>query len=66
MKTLSEILKEREKIVDKRIVYLDDNDNIVSKEHATKVIITEYDKDGNVVNEIFGKVNNEKDREEER
>lgn len=67
MEILNENLKERKKVEKKIIVYLDNNGKVVPKEEATKVIITEYDKDGNIINEIFGECNNiNKDEGEER
>lgn len=40
------------------IIYFDDNGSIVDKEKATKAIIRELDENGNLVNEIFGTIDN--------
>lgn len=68
MKSIDDILKEREKIAKRNIIYLNDKGEVVEKKKATRSIITEYDKDGNVINEIFGilEKNNEEREEEER
>lgn len=68
MKSIDDILKEREKIAKRNIIYLNDKGEVVEKENATRSIITEYDKDGNVINEIFGTIekDNEEREEEER
>lgn len=68
MKSIDDILKERKKIVKRNIIYLNDKGEVVEKKNATKSIITEYDKDGNIINEIFGVLekNNEEREEEER
>ena len=61
MKTLDEIIKERSKVTKTNICYLDDEGNVVTKEKAVKCIITEYDSQGNVINEIFGEIEKEGD-----
>lgn len=43
-----------EEIHNVETVYLDDNNNIVEKEKATKGVIRELDKDGNLVRETWG------------
>ena len=43
------------------ICYMDDQYRVVEKEKATKVVITEYDKDGNIINEVWGKFNNKEE-----
>lgn len=40
------------------VVYLDDNDKVVEQKDATKFIINQYDKDGNLINTIRGPINN--------
>lgn len=35
--------------------YLDDDDNIVSKEKSTKYVIHELDENGNLIKETFGR-----------
>ena len=42
----------------KKIIYFDEKGNIVGKEEATNFIRNEYDKEGNMVSESFGVVNN--------
>ena len=65
MKNLSftEFIKDLEKqnegateteVVKVETYYLDDDDNIVEPEKATKGIIRELDEDGNLVRETFG------------
>lgn len=54
MENFEEMMEQREKIAKTNIVYLNDKDEIVDKEEAVKVIIAEYDKDGNLINEVFG------------
>lgn len=39
---------------DSMVTYLDDNNNPVSKEQGTHVKITEFDENGNVINEVWG------------
>ena len=46
------------------LVYLDNNNNVVEKEAATKAIIKEIDENGKLIREIFGKVDNTIDEEE--
>ena len=41
-----------------KIFYLDDNNNIVDKDKATRSIIQEFDENGNMVREIFGRNKN--------
>lgn len=53
MKTFDEFLMERRKIAKTNICYLDKDGNVVSEEKATKCIITEYDSEGKVINEIL-------------
>lgn len=65
MERIEDILKRESEVARRAIIYLDDNDKVVSKEKAVKFIATEYDKDDNVINEIFGKCS-DKDIEEER
>ena len=62
MKSIDDILKERKKIVKRNIIYLNDKGEVVEKKNATKSIITEYDKDGNIINEIFGVLEKRKRR----
>lgn len=38
------------------VYYLDDEDNVVEKEKATKAVIRELDDKGNLVNEIWGTI----------
>ena len=68
MKSIDEILKERAKIVRKNICYLNDKGEIVEKQRATKYMITEYDCDDKLINEIFGMIEeeNKTETEEER
>lgn len=40
--------------MDSEVVYLNDNNEIVEQEFATKAIIKEFDENGNMVNETFG------------
>ena len=42
----------------KKNIYFDEKGNIVGKEEATRFIRNEYDKEGNMVSESFGVVNN--------
>lgn len=35
----------------RNVYYLDDDNNIVSKDKATNVIVSEYDEDGNLISE---------------
>lgn len=42
----------------KKIIYFDEKGNIVGKEEATTFIRNEYDKEGKMVSESFGVVNN--------
>lgn len=64
MDRLEDILKRKKKIVKLTVAYLDDEGKVVDKKNATKTIITEYDQNGNVVNEIFGNIEKNSDREE--
>lgn len=68
MKSIDDILAERKNVAERIIIYLNDKGEVVRPEEATRSIITEYDKDGNVINEIFGVLqnDNEKGEEEER
>ncbi len=34
--------------------YFNNKNEIVTKKHATEVLITEYDADGNIINSIYG------------
>lgn len=45
---------EEKEVVKVETYYLDDDDNIVEPENATKGIIRELDEDGNLVRETFG------------
>lgn len=64
MDRLEDILKRKKKIVKSTVTYLDDEGKVVDKKNATKTIITEYDQNGNVVNEILGNIEKNSDREE--
>lgn len=43
--------------MENKIIYMDDDNNIVDESVATKTAIVEYDSEGNVVNEVFGYAN---------
>ena len=45
---------EEKEVVKVETYYLDDDDNIVEPDKATKGIIRELDEDGNLVRETFG------------
>jgi len=67
MKSLDDIIKERSKIKKRNVCYMDDKGEVVPKEKATKLIITEYDENNCIVNEIIGNIEDvTKDDEEER
>ena len=53
MRSIDDIIKARKNIAKTNVAYLNDKGEIVKKEQATQCIITEYDKDGNIINEIF-------------
>ena len=44
--------------ITKKNIYFDEKGNIVGKEEATTFIRNEYDKEGKMVSESFGVVNN--------
>lgn len=52
METMDDILRQRSKIAKTNICYMDDKGNVVTEDKATKCIITEYDSEGRVINEI--------------
>ena len=60
MDRIKDILSRKKKIAKSTITYLDSKGNAVDKKYANRTIITEYDKDGNVINEIWGKSGEEK------
>lgn len=68
MESIEDILKKRKAIEKKIIFYSNDKGEKVEKEEATRMTIVEYDKDGNIVNEIHGICNNKENlsKEEER
>ena len=59
------ILKQRSKVAKKNICYLNDKDEVVEEEKATKFIITEYDENDRIINSIYGRCDNTI-KEEER
>ena len=54
MESIKDIIKKQEKVATRSVVYLNEKDEVVEKEQASKVIITEYDKNGQVINELIG------------
>lgn len=58
-----DFLKRKEKVVETRITYLNNKGQVVDEKKATRAIIREYDKDGNLITEIFGKCNNSMEEE---
>ena len=60
MRTIDDIIRESSKVQKRNICYLNDKNEVVEEKNATKCIITEYDGNGNVVNEIFGEVEEKK------
>ncbi len=60
MKRIKDVLEERKKIVNTNVCYFNDKGEIVSKEEATNVIITEYDSDGKIINEIHANCESKK------
>ncbi len=69
MRTIDDIIRESSKVHRRNICYLNDKNEIVEEKNATKCIITEYDGNGNVINEIFGSLEKNTKRtydEEER
>ncbi len=69
MESIEDILKRRKEVAKKIIVYMNEKGEKVEKEEATNFMISEYDKDGNLINSIHGICNtNEKkeDRGDER
>ena len=66
MESWEEYLERRKKVYRTNIVYFNDKDEVVEKKDATKLIITEYDKDGNILNEVFGTCKHKNKNEEER
>ena len=41
-------------VATRSVVYLNEKNEVVEKEKATRVIITEYDKNGQVITELIG------------
>ncbi len=63
MRSIDDIIKARKNIAKTNVAYLNDKGEIVKKEQATQCIITEYDKDGNIINEIFTVLEKEHEKE---
>ena len=45
--------------VEARIIYMDDEMNVVDKEVATQAVIRELDKNGDLVFETWGRINHD-------
>lgn len=54
-----DVLKKQETPADSKVIYMDQNGNVVEKTSASQYIITQYDKDGKVINTIRGYINND-------
>lgn len=45
--------------MESKVTYLNDKNEVVSQENATKAIITRYDENGNIIDETFGTLSND-------
>lgn len=65
MQTMDDILRQRSKIAKTNICYMDDKGNVVTEDKATRCIITEYDSEGKVINEVVAVKENTNNKEKE-